>query len=82
MTSEVMDDYLVKHDANCLSMQGTLRILLLLHATQNDTESVLRLIKVGNSCLKVCVASIKAYLLKRETGIIYTVSQDIFHFDR
>ncbi|KAG7174050.1 Leucine-rich PPR motif-containing protein-like 2 [Homarus americanus] len=42
--AEVLDDHLIEHEANGLSMQGTLRILLLLHATQDDTESVLNLL--------------------------------------
>ncbi|XP_045597238.2 leucine-rich PPR motif-containing protein, mitochondrial isoform X3 [Procambarus clarkii] len=45
VTSEVLDDYFLEHDANGLNMQGTLRILLLLNATQNDSKSVLSLLK-------------------------------------
>lgn len=48
-TLEVKDDYYLKHEANGLNIQGTLRILLLLHATQNDSESVLRLIKTAKA---------------------------------
>lgn len=40
------DEHLCEHQANGVNMQGTLRILLLLHATQNDSNSILNIMKV------------------------------------
>ncbi|XP_069935994.1 leucine-rich PPR motif-containing protein, mitochondrial isoform X2 [Cherax quadricarinatus] len=47
-TSETADDFLVDYAADGVNMQGTLHILLLLHATRNDTKNVLNLLKTAN----------------------------------
>lgn len=45
-TLRVQDEHILVHQTESVNMQGTLRILLLLHAARNDAVSVLQLIEV------------------------------------